>query len=316
MNIENLLRETLADMADEERPPAPDRYLHVVERRPRRRSLALAAASAVAALAVGSTVLVQGMSSRAPGDVAGQQTAVPHLVPERRPTVTVTVVEGMRLSQLFKVLSSLTGRPVAEFEKAAKDGTMLALPPYAKGRLEGFAFPGTYELSPTMSPGEILRAMVARFVQAAEDTNLVDGARRAGRTPLEILTIASIVQAEAGRDEDMPEIARVIYNRLNRKMRLQMDSTVLYGLDKYRAGARPEDLKSRSPYNTYRRFGLPPGPIGNPGDDAIRAALKPASGPWLFYVTVDPKKAITKFAASRSDFDKLVEERDKKLGTP
>ncbi|SFK72561.1 UPF0755 protein [Streptosporangium canum] len=315
MNIENLLRETLADMADEERPPAPGRFLQVRERRPRRRGLALVAASAVAALAVGSTVVVQGMSSRAPGDVAGQQNAVPHLAPERRPAVTVTVVEGMRLSQLFKVLSSLTGRPVAEFEKAAKDGTVLGLPPYAEGILEGFAFPGTYELSPTMSPGEILRAMVARFGQAAEDTNLVDGAGRAGRTPLEILTIASILQAEAGRDEDMPKIARVIYNRLNRKMRLEMDSPVLYGLDKYGVSATLEDLKSRSPYNIYRRLGLPPGPIGNPGDDAIRAALKPASGPWLFYVTIDPKKGITKFAVSHSDFTKLVEERDKKHGT-
>lgn len=314
MNIENLLRETLADMADEERPPAPGRYLLVLERRPRRRGLALAAASAVAALAIGSTVVVQEMSSRAPADVAGRHNTVPHLVPERRPAVTVTVVEGMRLSQLFKVLSSLTGRPVAEFEKAAKDGTMLGLPPYAKGRLEGFAIPGTYELSPTMNPDEILRAMVARFGQAAEDTDLVDGARRAGRTPLEILTIASIVQAEAGRDEDMPKIARVIYNRLDRKMRLQMDSTVLYGLDKYGTSAKPEDRKSRSPYNTYRRLGLPPGPISSPGDDAISAALKPASGPWLFYVTTDPKKNITKFAASRSDFTKLVQERDKKHG--
>jgi UPF0755 protein len=227
----------------------------------------------------------------------------------------VTVVEGMRLSQLFNVLSSLTGRPVTEFEKAAKDGTVLGLPPYAKGKLEGFAFPGTYELSPTMSPVEILKAMVTRSGQAAEDTDLADGARRAGRTPLDILTIASIVQAEAGRDEDMPKIARVMYNRLNRKMRLQLDSTVLYGVGKYGASAVLEDLKSRSPYNTFRRLGLPPGPIGNPGVDAIRAALRPASGPWLFYVTIDPKKGITKFTASHSDFTKLVEERDKKHGT-
>ncbi|MEQ4715522.1 endolytic transglycosylase MltG [Nonomuraea sp. B19D2] len=312
MNIENLLRETLSDMADEEQPPAPGRFLQVHERRPRRRSLALVAASAVAALAVGSTLVVQGLSSRAPGDVAA---AVPSLAPERHSAATITVVEGMRLSQLFKKLSSLTGKPVAEFEQAAKDGTALGLPTYAEGALEGFALPGTYELSPTMSPSEILRAMVARFGPAAEETNLVDGARRAGRTPLEILTIASIVQAEAGRHEDMPKIARVIYNRLNRKMRLQLDSTVLYGLDKYGVSVVLKDLKSPSPYNTYRRFGLPPGPIGNPGYDAIRAALKPATGPWLFYVNTDPKQRITKFATSESDFAKLVEERDKKRGT-
>ncbi|MGN9840203.1 endolytic transglycosylase MltG [Nonomuraea sp. H19] len=315
MNIENLLRETLNDMADEEQPPAPGRFLQVRERRPRRRGLALMAASAVAALAVGSTLVVQGMSSRTPGDVAGHQNDVPSLAPEHRPAATMTVVAGMRLSQLFKALSSLTGRPVAEFEKAAKDGTALGLPSYAKGALEGFAFPGTYELSPTMSPGEILRAMVARFGDAAEDTNLVDGARRAGRTPLEILTIASLVQAEAGKHEDMPKIARVIYNRLNRKMRLQLHSTVLYGLGKYGVSAALEDLKSPSPYNTYRRLGLPPAPIGNPGDDAIRAALKPASGPWLFYVKIDPKTGIMKFADSPGEYTKLVEEHDKKHGT-
>ncbi|WP_327106115.1 endolytic transglycosylase MltG [Nonomuraea glycinis] len=313
MNIENLLRETLSDMADEERPPAPGRFLQVRERRPHRRGLALVAASAVAAMVVVSTVVVQGMSSRAPSDVAGHQNAVPRLVPERRPAITVTVAEGMRLSQLFKALSSLTGRPVAEFEKAAKDGMALGLPSYARGRLEGFAFPGTYEFAPTVSPGEILKAMVARFGPAAEDADLVDGARRAGRTPLEILTIASIVQAEAGRHEDMPKIARVIYNRLDRKMRLQMDSTVLYGLDKYEARAALKDLKSSSPYNTYRRFGLPPGPIGNPGENAIRAALKPASGSWLFYVSTDPKSGIAKFASSESEFAKLIE-RTRKPG--
>jgi UPF0755 protein len=82
--------------------------------------------------------------------------------------------------------------------------------------------------------------MVARFGHAAEDINLVDGAGRAGRPPLEILTIAGIVQAEAGRHEDMPKIARVIYNRLNRKMPLQLDCTVLYGLDKYGVSAALE----------------------------------------------------------------------------
>ncbi|SDI99021.1 endolytic transglycosylase MltG [Nonomuraea jiangxiensis] len=306
MNIENLLRETLSDMADEERPPAPERFLQYREHRPlRRRGLTLvAAASAVAAMAVGSTVVVQAVSSQAPGDVAARQTRASSPTSESR-TATVTVAAGMRLSQVFRTLSSFTGRPVAEFEKAARDGTALGLPSYAKGRLEGFLSPGTYKLSPTMSPGEILTAMMARF---SKNADLVGGARRAGRTPLEILTIASIVQAEAGRLEDMPKIARVIYNRLDRRMPLQIDSPVLYGLNKYGKKATLKDVKSSSPYNTYRRSGLPPTPIGNPGDDAIRAALKPASGPWLFYVATDPRKGILKFAASHADYTKLVDE--------
>ncbi|MFG1749114.1 endolytic transglycosylase MltG [Streptosporangium sandarakinum] len=183
--------------------------------------------------------------------------------------------------------------------------------------MEGFAFPGTYEVSPTSSPHEILTTMVTRFKRAAEDSGLVDGARRVGRTPLEIMTIASIVQAEATDKRDMPKIARVIYNRLNHtpEMKLELDSPLLYGLNKYDIQASNDDLKSRSRYNTYARLGLPPGPISNPGDDAIEAALKPAAGPWLFFVTTDPKKGITKFAVSQSEFLKLAEEYKKNLRT-
>ncbi|MEV4573766.1 endolytic transglycosylase MltG [Nonomuraea jabiensis] len=307
MNIEDLLRETLSDMADEERPPAPDRFLRLRERRPRRRGLALVAATAVAAMVVGSTLVVQQISAPAPGDT------VPRPAASLQAGATVNVAAGMRLSQLFKQLSRLTGRPVAEFERAAKDGTALGLPSYAGRRLEGFAFPGTYEFSPTASPAEILRPMVARFEDAAEAAGLADGARRAGRTPLEIVTIASIVQAEAGRDEDMAKISRVIDNRLNRKMHLAVDSTVLYGLNKYGVEATLKDVRSPSPYNTYRRRGLPPGPIGSPGAEAIRAALHPARGTWLYYVTTDPKKRVTKFATTESERMALIEEYRKNL---
>ncbi|WP_431912611.1 endolytic transglycosylase MltG [Nonomuraea jabiensis] len=307
MNIENLLRETLSDMADEERPPTPDRFLRLPERRPRRRGLALVAATAVAAMVVGSTLVVQQMSARDPGDAAAR--------PARslQAGVTVNVAAGMRVSQLVKELSRLTGRPVAEFERAAKDGTALGLPSYAGRALEGFTFPGTYEFSPTASPAEILRPMVARFKDAAEAAGLVDGARRAGRTPREIVTIASIVQAEAGRDEDMAKIARVVHNRLNRKMLLQVNSTVLYGLNKYGVEATFKDVRSPSPYNTFRRPGLPPGPIGSPGAEAIRAALHPARGTWLFFVAVDPKGRVMKFATSESEYAALAEERRQNL---
>ncbi|MFI6600496.1 endolytic transglycosylase MltG [Nonomuraea sp. NPDC050536] len=311
MNIEDLLRETLSDMAHEEQPPPPGRFLHVNESRSRRRGLALAAAAAVAVLVAGSMLAVQGLSSRtaAPGVLTGQGSGETRA--ETR--ITVTVNEGWRISQVLKDLSTSTGKPLEEFERAAKDGGALGLPAYAKGALEGFAFPATYEISPTSSPDEILAAMVTRFNRAAEDSNLVDGARRVGRTPLEILTIASILQAESPNKRDMPKIARVIYNRLNHtpEMKLQLDSTILYGLNKFAIKASHEDLKSRSRYNTYARLGLPPGPIGNPGADAIEAALKPAAGPWLYFVTTDPEKRFTKFADSESEFFKLVEEYNK-----
>ncbi|MEV0973952.1 endolytic transglycosylase MltG [Microtetraspora glauca] len=315
MNIEDLLRETLSDMAHEEQPPPPGRFLHVNGSRSRRRGLALAAAAAVAVMAVGSTFAVQGLSSRtaAPGVLAGQGSGETRA--ETR--ITVTVNEGLRLSQVLKDLSTATGKPLKEFERAAKDGEALGLPAYAKGALEGFAHPATYEVSPTSSPEEILAAMVTRFRSVAEDTNLVEGAKRVGRTPREIMTIASIVQAESHDKHDMPKVARVIYNRLNRtpEMKLQLDSTVLYGLNKFAIKASNEDLRSRSPYNTFARLGLPPGPIGNPGADAIEAALNPAVGRWLWFVLTDPEKGITKFADSESEFFKLVEEYNKNLRT-
>ncbi|MEV7805334.1 endolytic transglycosylase MltG [Microbispora sp. NPDC088329] len=313
MNIEDLLRETFSDMAQEEQPPPPGRFFPVGRRRSRRRGLALAAAAAVTVLAVGSTLAVQGLSSRtaAPAVLTRQGSG------ETRTDNRITLPEGLRLSMVLTELSAATGKPLKEFERAAEDDEALGLPVYAKGALEGFAFPGTYDVSPTSSPKEILAAMVARFGRVAEDTGLVEGARRLGRTPLEILTIASIVQAETLDRRDMPKVARVVYNRLHRtpEMRLQMDSTVLYGLNKLGSRASKGDLKSRSPYNTYVHLGLPPGPICNPGADAIKAALNPAAGRWLWFVTTDPEKGVTKFADSESAFFTLVEEYKKNLKT-
>ncbi|GII04978.1 hypothetical protein Pta02_69860 [Planobispora takensis] len=228
----------------------------------------------------------------------------------------VLVLEGWRLSKIIPELAEKTGRPRKDFEAAAGDAEALDLPGYAKGRLEGYAFPATYEVTPSMTPADILAAMVERYKQTAESAGLESAAEALGRTPHEIMTIASIIQAEAGRREDMPKIARVIYNRLAHKppMKLQMDSTVFYGLNRYGIAAGDKDVKSRSEYNTYRYHGLPPGPIGNPGDHAIEAALNPADGPWLFFVTTDPKKKITKFTDKESEFWRLREEFNRARG--
>ncbi|MEV6980181.1 endolytic transglycosylase MltG [Sphaerisporangium sp. NPDC051017] len=268
---------------------------------------AIDAAGKTASLQPGQYKLRKGMAAAS---------AVPLLDPKLRMQTTLTIREGLRLSQILEQLSTATGKPVSVFQKAAKDAKALELPPYAKGRLEGFAFPATYEIAPKATPDEILASMVSRFNDAAKDADLVDSAKRVGRTPLEIITIASIVQAESGSVRDMSKVARVIYNRLNRdpQMKLQMDSTVMYGLNKFGIAATHEELKSKSPYNTYARLGLPPGPIGNPGDHAIQAALKPAPGNWLFFVTTDPKRGITKFTDSESEFFKLVEEFNKNHG--
>jgi len=236
--------------------------------------------------------------------------AVKLLDPAKRMLLQVRFKEGLRLSDTFTQLAEQTGRDRKEFEAAAKSAGDLGLPSYAKGRLEGYAFPATYDFQPKATPGEMLAQMVERFNQTAEKVDLKASAKRLGHTPHQIVTIASIVQAEAGRHEDMPKIARVIYNRLAHEpeMTLSMDSTVLYAWKRYRTSATYAELEIKSPYNTYKNLGLPPGPIANPGDDAIEAALNPAKGPWLFFAATDPKSNVTKFATTEAEFQALLAE--------
>jgi UPF0755 protein len=222
----------------------------------------------------------------------------------------VRLAEGLRLSDTYTKLAEQTGLDRKKFEAAGKNVDNLDLPAYARGKLEGYAFPATYDFPPKATAGDILARMVQRFQQTAEKIDLESGAKSLGHTPHEIITIASIIQAEAGRHEDMPKIARVIYNRLNREpeMKLEMDSTVMYAWKRYRTAATHAELKIKSPYNTYANLGLPPGPITNPGDDAIEAALNPAKGPWLYFVATDPKSSVTKFATTEAERQALLAE--------
>ncbi|MFJ2029710.1 endolytic transglycosylase MltG [Streptosporangium sp. NPDC087985] len=240
-------------------------------------------------------------------------TAVTLLDPDKRLREKVILKEGLRLSDTLVQLAEQTGKPLREFQRASRNAKALGLPSYAKGRLEGYAFPATYEVSPKMTPADILTAMVDRFHQTASKDGLEREAKALGYTPHEIMTIASIVQAESGSVEDMGKVARVIYNRLGSspERKLEMDSTLMYALNKYGIAATNADLESDSPYNTYARPGLPPGPITNPGDHAIQAALNPDEGNWIWFVTTDPKRGVTKFTSSEAEFLQLKAEFEK-----
>jgi UPF0755 protein len=146
--------------------------------------------------------------------------------------------------------------------------------------------------------------MVTRFGQEAASVSLPAAAAHAELTQAEVITVASLIQAEGGRLSYYPKIARVIYNRLNAspQIPLQLDSTVLYALHKYGIRASAQQLKTKSPYNTYLHKGLPPGPIDSPGNAAIEAALHPAHGTWMYFVTVNPKTGLTKFTSSFAQF--------------
>ncbi|HXP21000.1 MAG TPA: endolytic transglycosylase MltG, partial [Streptosporangiaceae bacterium] len=208
------------------------------------------------------------------------------LDPKSRINAQVTIVEGTRASAIAALLASKTGEPVSAFLQIIKHPpAALGLPSWAGKTAEGYLFPDTYILLPHESPLKILQIMVSEFNQKVASIHLVSASARVFTTALHVLIVASMVQAEAGSVSDFPKISRVAWNRLKINMPLEFDSTVFYGLNKYGTAATKAETHIDTPYNTYLHTGLPPGPIGNPGLAAIEAALHPAKGNWLYFIT-------------------------------
>jgi UPF0755 protein len=232
-------------------------------------------------------------------------------------TTSVAIPEGLTIRQIVARLVEGTGFKKAAFEKALADPAALGLPAYAEGNPEGYLFPATYSFGPKERPADMLRDMVVRWEQAATDNDLVAGAEALGYTPHEMMTIASLIEAE-GRGDYRNQISQVIYNRLENpdngltNGKLEIDATVNYALGRDDLGVAlsEDDLAVDSPYNTRLYPGLPPGPIEAPGDDSIQAALNPEDGPWLWYVTVNLKTGETKFT---DDYDEFIEFKNEYL---
>ncbi len=195
----------------------------------------------------------------------------------------VTVVEGWELRQIAPQLARALGVPRDSVDAALRDTALLARLDVPTPTLEGYVFPATYTYPDGTTARQAVRQMVARFEEAWKpEWN--------GR--LEVLalkrhdavTLASIVEREAVRPEERPVIAAVYYNRLRKGMRLEADPTVQYALGRHTARVLYRDLEVDSPYNTYRRTGLPPGPIGSPGASSMAAAVAPANVPYLYFV--------------------------------
>ncbi len=155
-------------------------------------------------------------------------------------------------------------------------------------RLEGLIAPGQYVLDPNMDAQEILTDLISRSTKKYNDTNIVDRAQAIGLKPYELLTAASLVERESPAGE-FDKVARVILNRLDEPMRLELDSTVNYGLEDVELATTDEDRHRETPWNTYAKDGLPDSPIASPSEEAIQAMENPAEGNWLFFVTVDDK---------------------------
>ncbi|MCF6523888.1 endolytic transglycosylase MltG [Streptomyces sp. JJ36] len=208
------------------------------------------------------------------------------------------VPEGRRARQIYALIDEALEEKKGTTQKAAKSAD-LGLPSWAKGDPEGFLFPAKYPAGKDSTPEEVLRAMVDRAKAEYRKLNLESEAKKAGRTPREMVTIASLIQAEAQEDADFGKVSRVIYNRLEKPMKLQFDSTINYAKGESELNTSVEDTKFDSPYNTYLHRGLPPGPIDNPGLKAMRAALEPTEGDWLYFVSVKPGD--TRFTASHEE---------------
>ncbi|WP_232528792.1 endolytic transglycosylase MltG [Mycetocola zhujimingii] len=195
---------------------------------------------------------------------------------------TVLIREGDTGATILEELSASTEIPLAEFEAAVADPTVFGIPATAPS-IEGWLFPAMYTFDPGLSAQQVVQVLVDRTITALD----------AAGVPVEererILTIASVVQREARLEEDFYKVSRVIQNRLAVDMKLEMDSTAQYG-DTTKTDSvwsTQEALESQNPWNTYQKTGLPIGPIASPGDTAIAAAMAPADGSWLFFVTVN-----------------------------
>ena len=189
-------------------------------------------------------------------------------------------VEGLRKNEILDLLAK------SKLVSGKYAGTTKIDQLYKTTNIEGFLFPAQYSIYPGSTFDQVIKQMVDRFYIAATNSGIDKGFN--GFSPYELLIIASMVQSE-GDINDFPKIARVIYNRLEIGMPLQINATIDYATNTRGKIRLPyKRLDTNSKYNTYRYRGLPPGPISNPGEKALEATVNPASGDWLYYVTVKP----------------------------
>jgi uncharacterized YceG family protein len=206
------------------------------------------------------------------------------LDPTARLLSRVTIPEGLSVKDTLTLISQKSKISLKSLQAAAKNTAALELPAYAKGKLEGFLFPETYDLEPDTTAASLLKSMVDQYKAKVEDAGLLEKAAAGNLTPYELLTVASLVEKETLQPDERVKVARVIYNRLDQNLFLGVDAAVLYGLGRSKGGLSKADLDKDTPYNNRLRKGLPPTPIANPGVASLAAAAAPAAGPWLFYV--------------------------------
>jgi len=221
------------------------------------------------------------------------------LNPENKVTDRLLITEGTILPDALEIIAETTGIALADLQAASEDLDYFGLPSEAVS-LEGYLFPATYELDGGQDPYAVLELMVNTMFEK------LDAAGVAVEDRYRILTMAALVQREAGADtDDFYKIARVFYNRLDQDILLQSDATVAYGTGNLHTVWTTDDERAdaSNPYNTYANPGLPVGPIGLPGELAIDAAMNPADGDWLFFVPINLATGETVFSTNVDDHE-------------
>ena len=223
--------------------------------------------------------------------------------------------------QTFTVPEGITAAAIAELWEESKFGTADAFqeaietPDLLEKHVpegvtaEGYLFPDTYKFAKGSTVETVVKMMLAESTERWTDT-LVEEAETLGLTRHQVITLASIIQREAGSTAEIPRIAGVFHNRLNDNWRLQADPTVLYALGDPKRLLTREDLKVESPYNTYLHKGLPPGPIGNPGMAAILGALRPEETSYYYFVAIEKGKH--HFSETLAEHNRMIREIKRK----
>lgn len=225
----------------------------------------------------------------------------------------IVLPEGLTLAQTARKVEEATkgNISVEEFDAATGDGGFdYSFLEGARGNLEGFLFPKTYEVTEQASARSVVSKLLKQFGLETEDLEW-SRAQSLGVTPYQVVIIASIIEEEAKVPGDRPLVASVVYNRLRKGMKLGMCSTVQYALGESKPVLTNKDLEVDSPYNTYRIEGLPPAPISNPSFESIRAALYPASSDFLYFILTGADGSHS-FTADYQQFLRWKEEQNSK----
>lgn len=199
----------------------------------------------------------------------------------------LTIPEGFTLQQIAARVGTIPGLSSDRFLELTRSGTIRSqYQPDGSNNMEGLLYPDTYLIEEGLDEAAILTRMVDAFDAAAAESG-IDQAAKVGFTPYQAIVAASLIERETRFDEERAKVSQVIQNRLAKKMRLEMDATVVYALGGGKTRVLFDDLKVDSPYNTYRIAGLPPTPIASPSRASLAAAVNPEPGPWIFYVVTE-----------------------------